>query len=418
MGWTRHLLSAAAAVGAVAVSLTVVGASGGAGAAVTNGGLGWSDDRFTATQRLDLLTGDADELPGAVGPDAVFNAGGDAILSYRGGTMYVLHASGVVDGFAASSAPTALHGVILSWAADESYAVVGTEDGIFRVVRGERPVELPGYFGGGVPRSGDGAMAFTDYPDDHHVAIYVADPLHPEAGRTQISPSWCTVPIDTGLCSPGDSFVPSIYPIAWDAAGERLLVGYDTVDAAGYVPHLGWFVPGSATFDDLPFDGSGAREIFLSPDNALLAYNRGTGRKESTRVIDLADGSLVTELAGHHWGWQPCAGTCATFDEPVSPSRVPIGTASSGAQGGRTTAVVRWRAPTDAGTSPVDHYFLQATPAGPPAGRHRATKERGAAARSYTWHLPAGRWKFRVCAYNTASPYCTISRYSNVVRSR
>ena len=410
MRWTRR--SALAGVAALALAtLFVPPPSQSAG--VTNGGLGWSNDNFTATQRLDLLDGSQDELPAAVGPNATFNPTGDAILYYRGGTMGVLHANGIVDGYSGASTPEALHGVIVAWSPDESYAVVGTEDGVFRVADGSAPVVVPDYFGGGVARGSDGAMAFAQQLADNHTALFTADPLHPGATPVQISPSWCSFP-----CGEGENRIDSIYPVSWDAPGERLLVDYLEVVDAAYVRRLGWYTPGDAVPQAIDVSISGASEIFLSPDNTELAYNHGSNSNESTRVVDLGTGATLHEISGHHWGWQPCVGTCASFDEPVPPSRIAIGRASSGRKGGKATATVRWSPPASPGTNAVDHIRLVATPVGALNGRHKAYKNRAPGDTKYVWRLARGKWKFRACAYNTASPYCMISNYSNVVVSR
>src|SRR4051794_19179314 len=137
----------------------------------TNGGLGWSGG-FTAAQRLDRLDGSTDALPANVGPDAVFNRAGNAILAYRGGTMYELRSNGIVRGYPEASVPPDLHGHIVTWADDESYSVIVTETGTYRIINGRAPVKLPAYFGGGVPRAGDGLLTMTLAPDTFHRRLY------------------------------------------------------------------------------------------------------------------------------------------------------------------------------------------------------------------------------------------------------
>ena len=86
----------------------------------------------------------------------------------------------------------------------------------------------------------------------------------------------------------------------------------------------------------------------------------------------------------------------------TKPGAARIGKASSGARGGAKNATVRWSAPTSTGGTPITGYKVKAYQLNS-AGKvvkTRTSSTRSASARSYTWALPAGRYKFKVIAYN------------------
>lgn len=103
----------------------------------------------------------------------------------------------------------------------------------------------------------------------------------------------------------------------------------------------------------------------------------------------------------------------------TKPTAARIGTPSSGARGGTRNAVARWAAPVSTGGAPITAYKVVAYQLSSTGKviRTRVSSARGAGARSYTWALPAGRYKFRVIAYNQVggSPF---SGYSRIVTSR
>jgi len=113
------------------------------------------------------------------------------------------------------------------------------------------------------------------------------------------------------------------------------------------------------------------------------------------------------------------AGTTA-FTIAAPPSAPVIGTPSSGITGGAITAVTRWAAPTSDGGSPITGYRVIAyklTAAGNVAKGYYSPKL-SAAVRSYKWTtLPAGRYKFKVVAYNAVGT-SPRSAYSTIVVAR
>ena len=101
------------------------------------------------------------------------------------------------------------------------------------------------------------------------------------------------------------------------------------------------------------------------------------------------------------------------------PSSPRIGTATAGAKGGTSTALVRWLAPTSNGGAAVTKYRVLARRLN---AQGRIVRSYGSAylkpgARSLSMKLPKARYKFVVVAYNRvgASP---LSRFSNIVRAR
>ncbi len=102
------------------------------------------------------------------------------------------------------------------------------------------------------------------------------------------------------------------------------------------------------------------------------------------------------------------------------PAAPRIGTPSSGISGGAITMVARWAAPTSDGGSPIAKYRVIAyrvTTAGYVAKAYYSPLL-SAAKRAHKWTtLPAGRYKFKVVAYNAVgrSPY---SAYSKIVLAR
>lgn len=108
-----------------------------------------------------------------------------------------------------------------------------------------------------------------------------------------------------------------------------------------------------------------------------------------------------------------------TFSIVIAPSAPRIGTPSSGATGGAVNAVARWSAPSSNGGSAITDYRViayQCTISGSVISS-TISKLLGPSVRSYTFPLPAGRYKFRVVAYNAIgrSPY---SAYSALVLAR
>jgi hypothetical protein len=104
---------------------------------------------------------------------------------------------------------------------------------------------------------------------------------------------------------------------------------------------------------------------------------------------------------------------------PKVPTAPKIGTPSSGVTGGSVNAVARWAAPTSNGGAAITGYRVIAYKSTFCGSVFSATVSKllSSTARSYTFPLPAGRYKFRVVAYNAIgrSPY---SLYSALVYAR
>ncbi|MCZ4500340.1 MAG: hypothetical protein JWQ74_2895 [Marmoricola sp.] len=105
--------------------------------------------------------------------------------------------------------------------------------------------------------------------------------------------------------------------------------------------------------------------------------------------------------------------------QPWTPSAPKIGTATSGASGGTKSATATWSAPSSTGGSAVTGYQVYAyklTSSNKVAKTYTSVSLRPTA-RSYSYKLPAGRYKFRVLATN-ARGTSPLSGYSKVVTAR
>jgi hypothetical protein len=102
----------------------------------------------------------------------------------------------------------------------------------------------------------------------------------------------------------------------------------------------------------------------------------------------------------------------------IGPGAPKIGTASSGARGGHKTAVARWSAGAANGNVITSYkvYAYKLNSHGKVV-KTFTSSARSASSRSYTWALPAGRYKFRVVA-NTKIGASPASAYSKAVTSR
>jgi Fibronectin type III domain len=103
----------------------------------------------------------------------------------------------------------------------------------------------------------------------------------------------------------------------------------------------------------------------------------------------------------------------------TKPGRARIGSASSGAKGGKVTAVARWSAPLSNGGAKVDGYRVygyRLNDRGAFVQKVRSSV-RGTSARSWQPTLRRGRWKFAVRTRNSVG-WGTISARSNTVTAR
>jgi len=184
-----------------------------------------------------------------------------------------------------------------------------------------------------------------------------------------------------------------------------------SVDASWTVPAN----PGHATLDswDVRYFKSGV-EMYLEPQlpAATLDWTRN-GLAAGTWTIRVTPNYTAADTSDIK------SGTSPSFSIRTVPGAPKIGTPSSGATGGAVNAVARWAAPTSTGNSAITGYRVIAYKSTISGNVISATisKLLPATARSYTFPLPAGRYKFRVVAYNAIgrSPY---SLYSALVYAR
>jgi hypothetical protein len=103
----------------------------------------------------------------------------------------------------------------------------------------------------------------------------------------------------------------------------------------------------------------------------------------------------------------------------TKPGRARIGSASSGAPGGKVTALARWNAPKSTGGAKVSGYRVWGYRFND-RGRIVQTVRssvRNPSARSWQATLSRGRWKFAVKARNSVG-WGAISGRSNTVTAR
>ncbi|MFL6174807.1 MAG: fibronectin type III domain-containing protein, partial [Marmoricola sp.] len=161
--------------------------------------------------------------------------------------------------------------------------------------------------------------------------------------------------------------------------------------------------------------------VFNAGHVALLASPESLGTTSVT-INGLAPGSYSIEVYQDVTSDDGTKSGTASKSFTVgrtAPSAPKIGTASSGASGGTVSALARWGAPTSTGGSAITGYKVIAykvTSTGRVVG-HVFSKVLSSSTRSYSFGLSAGRYKFRVVAYNGVgmSPY---SSYSAVVTAR
>jgi hypothetical protein len=149
-----------------------------------------------------------------------------------------------------------------------------------------------------------------------------------------------------------------------------------------------------------------------------------TGTGTSTTVTGLANGTSYTfrVSAVNAIGTGAASAASAPVTPRVllsAPGAPVIGTATSGAIGGRLTAIARWLAPASNGGSAITSYRVTAIQIGAngKATGVRVTRTEAPSARKLMMTLAAGRYRFQVVAVNSLgrSP---SSHLSNTVRSR
>jgi Fibronectin type III domain len=103
----------------------------------------------------------------------------------------------------------------------------------------------------------------------------------------------------------------------------------------------------------------------------------------------------------------------------TKPGRARIRSASSGATGGKVTALARWDAPTSTGGAKVDGYRVWGYRLNDKGRVVQSVRSsvRSPSTRSWQATLPRGRWKFAVKARNSVG-WAVISARSNTVTAR
>lgn len=171
--------------------------------------------------------------------------------------------------------------------------------------------------------------------------------------------------------------------------------------------------PGKAVFTGWRLQVlSGATSLYddVAPADArsvtFTGFTPGSYTIKVTPVVDADDETgLVT--------------ASKTITIVTAPSAPRIGTPSSGTAGGAVNATARWAAPLSNGGATITGYRVRAyklTASGLVAKSYTSPLL-SAAKRAYVYALPAGRYKFKVIAYNSAgsSPF---SSYSAIVTAR
>ncbi len=99
------------------------------------------------------------------------------------------------------------------------------------------------------------------------------------------------------------------------------------------------------------------------------------------------------------------------------PGAPTIRNALAGAAGGAITATANWRAPVDAGSSPITGYQVTAASTGVADIVSAVLTPLAGGDQMFVMTLPAGNYRFRVVAINTAGPSLP-SGQSNLVTAR
>jgi hypothetical protein len=170
-------------------------------------------------------------------------------------------------------------------------------------------------------------------------------------------------------------------------------------------------------------DGPGvtAYRVRAYRGSSLVKTAHARGRATRLTVRGLANGRTYrfSVQARNAIGWGPQSARSRPIVARSGPARPRIGKASSGAAGGRVTAVARWTRAANTNGTRVNRYQVTALRLGPNGSTapRRTVKTTRARARSLQMTLDRGRYRFRVRAVNTVGASRPSAR-SNVVRAR
>ncbi len=192
-----------------------------------------------------------------------------------------------------------------------------------------------------------------------------------------------------------------------------------TVSISGTTATLQWTPPanpGGAVLNHWTIHRSGPGVL---PSDKTVPANLPMN---TTTMTGLAVGTQTFTITGDYTADDASNGVPSdpkSVSVAIKPGAPKIGTASSGAKHGPKTATARWSAPASNGGASITSYKVVAYQLNSKGHivKTFTSKALSGSARSYSWALPGGHYKFRVVAYNRigGSPY---SGYSGTVISR
>jgi Ca2+-binding RTX toxin-like protein len=159
-----------------------------------------------------------------------------------------------------------------------------------------------------------------------------------------------------------------------------------------------------------PADNGGAPinrytvQVYRGRTNVLLKTVTAGATATSATVTGLTSGQSYTfrVVARNTIGDSPQSDRSDTVTLAAAPAAPRIGTASSGAAGGNSTASIRWRDPQSDGGSPITGYLVQALPIAADGSTQApfVSSLLAGNATTYEFALPPGDYRFRIIAVN------------------
>jgi hypothetical protein len=183
-----------------------------------------------------------------------------------------------------------------------------------------------------------------------------------------------------------------------------------TLEAQGAYFYVLWHEPANP--------GNASFTTWRVTDNGNV-FNADYGSLQGIKLSNAGNGPHTVKLQLLGQADLGSATPTATRSTTIGASAPRIGKASSGAKGGKSTAVVRWSAPATTRGYRITSYRAVAfklNSKGKILGYYLTGKLKSSA-RSYSGRLPKGRYKFQVVAY-TALGSTQLSHYSRVVTAR